>query len=218
MEHSNRTPEALPSQVIYRTARFIAERLRHKTCKDNVMHIKNRLFILLSGVCILLLTAGSFYTLADPALADDGHCPKKAMQNEENKFATTESRILCNKRSIKDTAKSIVLPDEAIEKLAIKAGFGWGIFSGSIYNGNRHYAITQLTVSMTPVHDHHMEMMEMSSHETKEYKIDLNLLPLSKGALSVAITSDDAHVHDFEWRITQALGHKINALPDSATH
>ncbi|GJL72376.1 MAG: hypothetical protein NMNS01_15750 [Nitrosomonas sp.] len=179
------------------------------------MHTENRLLMLLTGACILLLTAGSFHAFADQASAENDHCAKKTLQNEESKSMTTESQILCNKHSLKYTAKSVALPDEAIEKLTINAGFGWGIFSGNIYNGNRHYSVTQLTISMTPIHDHHMEMMEMSSHEAKKYKIDLNLLPFSKGAISVAIANDDAHIHDFEWKIVQALGREITDLADS---
>lgn len=193
---------------------FSAKLLRHKTTKDNVMHIENRLHMLFTHVCALLLTTGSFHALADQTSTDYDRCHKKTIQSEENKSVSAESTILCNKRSFKTTTKSVALPDEVIEKLTINAGFGWGIFSGSIYNGNRHYSVTQLTVSMTPIHDHHMEMMEMSSHETKEYKIDLNLLPFSKSSISVAIPSDDAHVHDFEWKIVQALGRKITDLPD----
>lgn len=171
--------------------------------------------MLLISKCLLLLTAGSLHALADQAPTDYDHRPKKNTQGKEDKFAMHEAKVLCGKGSFEDATKSVALPDEAIEKLAINAGFGWGIFSGSIHNGNRSYTVTQLIVSMTPIHDHHMEMMEMSSHETKEYKIDLNLLPLSKTALSIAIDTNDAHIHDFEWRIIQVLGHKINALSES---
>lgn len=179
------------------------------------MHTENRLFMLLTGACILLLTASSFHAFADQVSAEGNRCTEKTMQSEENKSVTTESQIVCDKRSLKNTSRSVVLPDEAIKKLIINAGFGWGIFSGNIYNGNRHYSVTQLTISMTPIHDHHMEMMEMSSHEAKEYKIDFNLQPFTKGAISVAIANEDAHIHDFEWKIIQALGHKITDLPDT---
>jgi hypothetical protein len=103
----------------------------------------------------------------------------------------------------------IILPQVTVKNLQVNAGFGWGIFSGSIYNGNQYFVITQLTVTMTPIHDHHMEMMDMTSHEPKEYVIDLKLPPLSKGAISVAIDTDVAHVHDFEWGIIQAIGYRI---------
>lgn len=107
--------------------------------------------------------------------------------------------------------QSTALPTDVIQKLKIDAGFGWGIFNGSIYNGNSNYFITQLTVSMTPIHDdHHMEMHANMSHETKQHRIDVNLPPLSKGALSMALTGDDTHVHDFEWEVIEVIGYKTN--------
>jgi len=165
--------------------------------------------------CGLLLTTGSFHALADQAPTNYDRYLKKTILDKEGHIATLEKETACCETSSNKKTKSIVLPDEAIKKLVINAGFGWGIFNGSIYNGNNNYTVTQLLVSMTPIHDHHMEMMEMSSHETKEYKIDLNLLPLSKGALSLAIDTDDTHIHDFEWEIIRAFGHKSNSLSDS---
>lgn len=113
-------------------------------------------------------------------------------------------------QAVERQSETIELPTEAINKLKIEAGFGWGIFSGTIYNGNSEYSITQLTVNMTPIHDQHMEMMGHMSHEPKTHKINLNLAPLSKSALSMALEGDDTHVHDFEWEILQVLGHKTN--------
>ena len=180
-------------------------------CKNNFLLVRLHLLI----GCALLLTTGSFHALADQAPTHYDRYLKKTMPDKEDNIATLEKDTLCCETSSNNKTKSIVLSDEAIKKLVINAGFGWGIFNGSIYNGNNNYTVTQLIVSMTPIHDHHMEMMEMSSHETKEYKIDLNLLPLSKGALSLAIDADDTHVHDFEWEIIQAVGHKTDSLSDS---
>ncbi|MDV6347728.1 hypothetical protein R2083_09390 [Nitrosomonas sp. Is35] len=108
-------------------------------------------------------------------------------------------------------AELIELPEEAVQKLKIDAGFGWGIFSGTIYNGNNQYHITQLVVSMTPVHDHHhMHMHANMSHDAKVHRIDLDLPPLSKGALSMALPDDVAGVHDFNWEILKVTGYPVN--------
>ncbi|MBS0483772.1 MAG: hypothetical protein JSS06_00920, partial [Proteobacteria bacterium] len=88
--------------------------------------------------------------------------------------------------------------------------FGWGIFSGTIYNGNGNYHITQLVVSMTPVHDHHMHMHPNMPHDPKVHQIDLDLPPSSKGALSMALPSDVADAHDFKWEILKVTGYQIN--------
>lgn len=125
-----------------------------------------------------------------------------ANQSDGLEPCTHETQVSCYEEN------SVQLPADAIAKLQIEAGFGWGIFSGTIYNGNSEYLITQMTVHMTPIHDHHMEMMGDMSHEPKAHKIDMSLRPLSKSALSMALEGDDTHVHDFEWEILQVLGHK----------
>ncbi len=105
----------------------------------------------------------------------------------------------------------IELPQDATQKLKIDAGFGWGIFSGTIYNGNDNYHITQLVVSMTPVHDHHhMHMHSNMTHDAKVHQIGLDLPPSSKGALSMALPNDVADAHDFKWEILKVTGYQVN--------
>ncbi|SEF71591.1 hypothetical protein SAMN05216334_10728 [Nitrosomonas ureae] len=116
----------------------------------------------------------------------------------------------CCRQSDAQHPNPIELPTEAIQQLKIDAGFGWGIFSGTIYNGNDHYHVTQLVVSMTPIHDHHqMHMHANMSHETKQHQINLELPPITKSALSMPLTGDDAHVHDFKWEIIRVMGYQV---------
>lgn len=112
-----------------------------------------------------------------------------------------------------DTAQSsrVELPAEAVQKLKIDAGFGWGIFSGTIFNGNDNFHITQLVISMIPIHDDHsMHMHANMSHDPKIHHIDLDLSPASKGALSMPLTGDDVHVHDFKWKVIKVIGYQAN--------
>ncbi|GJL74190.1 MAG TPA: hypothetical protein PKM20_06360 [Nitrosomonas sp.] len=118
----------------------------------------------------------------------------------------------CVQQSASAQPCSFELPEETIQTLKIDAGFGWGIFNGSIYNGNSEYTITQLVVSMEPIHDHHsMEMtddLHAMSHETRIKQINVNLQPLAKGALSLALDDDVVHMHDFNWKVLKVFGHK----------
>ncbi len=137
---------------------------------------------------IILMTASS------PALSD--------------KSLTTPG---CCQQSDAQHPNLIELPAEAIQQLKIDAGFGWGIFSGTIYNGNDHYHVKQLVVSMTPIHDHHqMHMHANMSHEAKQHQINLELPPMTKGALSMPLTGDDVHVHDFKWEIISVMGYQVH--------
>ena len=124
----------------------------------------------------------------------------------------TQSKTPCCPSTDTESTGSIELPQSAIEKIQIDAGFGWGIFSGSIYNGNDHYHLTRLIVSMTPIHghghgDHHMGMHASMSHEPKEYSITLDVSPRTKGAISMPLPNEDAHIHDFDWKIIKAIGY-----------
>lgn len=114
----------------------------------------------------------------------------------------------CCQQSAAQESTMAELPHEVIQKLKIEAGFGWGIFSGSIFNGNEHYHLKQLVVSMTPIHDGH-HMHEDMSHEPRVHQIDLDIPPFSKGALSMPLPNDDAHVHDFKWHIIKVMGYQI---------
>ncbi|MDP1558925.1 MAG: hypothetical protein Q8K59_05595 [Nitrosomonas sp.] len=167
--------------------------------KNNAFSIK---FPLLLG-CLFIFFSFSYVSATSPY----DHCYQEAMRGEMGNFAEREARTACREQFPDIESKGVALPAAAIKKLQIDAGFGWGIFNGRIYNGT-DYRVTQLTLRMTPIHDHSMEMMSMTSHQAKEYTIDLNLPPSSKGALSLAINADDAHIHDFQWEILQVLGHK----------
>ena len=117
-------------------------------------------------------------------------------------IATADSSVepYCN-----DCAERIQLPSEAINKLRIDAGFGWGIFNGSIYNGNDDYVIEKVVIKLIP-----SQIVGTSSEiplETKEYTIDVDVPPLSKGALSMFLDSDGTQ--EFEWRLINVMGRKL---------
>ncbi|MDC8445419.1 MAG: hypothetical protein LV471_05750 [Nitrosomonas sp.] len=121
--------------------------------------------------------------------------------------------VLCIQQKDAMAPCSYELPRDTIDQLKIDAGFGWGIFSGSIYNGDSAHLITRLVVSMEPIHDHHhMDMMgdmHVMSHETKIHEIKMNLPPLTKGALSMALPAEDAPIHDFKWEVIKVYGYAV---------
>jgi len=141
------------------------------------------------------------YLLTIPLLLGLFAIPQKSLMSKE--LAKSCEAIQCS---------PFELPAKAIQKLKINAGFGWGIFSGRIYNGNHDYTITRLIVSMEPIHDHHtMEMIHgghPKSHQYRIHQIDMNLQPLTHGAISAALDDDVAHVHNFRWKVLKAFGYK----------
>ncbi|MFZ1850784.1 MAG: hypothetical protein WAU15_00865 [Nitrosomonas sp.] len=106
----------------------------------------------------------------------------------------------------------IELPETAIKNLTINAGFGWGIFSGSIYNHNKDYHIKQLIISMIPIHGHghHHSGHQGTADESRIHTITIDLPPDSKGAISMPLPNEDLHVHGFDWKIIKADGYLSN--------
>ena len=160
----------------------------------------SKLFKLICAESLLALLLVSPSASADQSQSNSDPCVHQSNSTQSEKNEST-----CHKHQ----SKLIELPDKAIQKLKIDAGFGWGIFSGTIYNGNENYHLTQLIVSMTPIHGHHhMDMHANMSHDPKIHQINLNLPPLSKGALSMPLAGEDVHIHDFEWKIIKVTGHQ----------
>lgn len=97
---------------------------------------------------------------------------------------------------------SIDLPRDALAKLTGRAGVdSINYFSGTIYNGNNDYTITQITISLTP------KKRAINSLGTKEYNSDaLFIVPLSNSPFSISV--DTGGEKDFEWNIARARGHK----------
>lgn len=135
------------------------------------------------------------------------HSSDNYLQNAGGDIAESrESTIQHNNPILKNDSKAIEFSYEAISKLRIDAGFGWGIFNGSIYNGNEDYAIEQVIIKLIP-----SQIAGTSTEiplETKEYTIDVIVPPLSKSALSMFLDSDGTQ--EFEWRLISVRGHKTN--------
>ncbi len=120
----------------------------------------------------------------------------------DNKDAETAKKA-CREKFPDTKFQDMELAPETLGKLIIHAGFGYGIFSGSIYNGNSDYTVTQITILLAP-----MRRKEAAAAyvDDKQYKIDLSLQPLTKGALSMPITSDNTL--EYSWKLATARGYK----------
>lgn len=162
------------------------------------------------SIILLVLVMGPSCGLAGASSVNHAACSDQVTAENIENNATQQPRNPCNLNNRSgDIQLAIELPENIKDQLKIDAGFGWGIFNGNIYNGNSEYVITRLTISMEPIHDgHHIEMMADMSHEVKIHQIDLNLAPLTQGALSMVLHEEDAHVHNFKWEIIKVFGYK----------
>lgn len=144
------------------------------------------------------LPAGS---LPDPGGYDQ--CLQESMKGITSDRAAAIAMRACSKESPENKVTEADLPADAFSKLVTHAGFGYGAFSGSIYNGNGDYTVTQVTVLIAPLEPGKGTGASVSG---KEYNIKLTVQPLSKGALSMPIPSDNTL--EYSWKVVKARGYK----------
>lgn len=140
-------------------------------------------------------------SLPDPGSYD--HCVEKSTKGTTSPRAADSAARTCRKKLAEMELHGAPLPPDALGKLIIHAGFGYGIFSGSIYNGNSEYTVTRITVLLTPTGK--MKPAE-ASVDGKEYDIDLTVPPFTKSALSMPVLSDNTQ--EYSWKITRASGYR----------
>lgn len=151
-----------------------------------------RAIVALFSVALLLSPDQSIASQTGPA--NYAQCIKVA-----GNTAASEAARSCLEKFPGKVPEDENLTAEALGKLDADGGSGYGIFSGSIYNGNSDYTVTQVTILLTPI-------PAGSSLITREYNIDVTVQPLTKSALSVALISDVTR--EFSWSLTKARGYK----------
>jgi hypothetical protein len=131
-------------------------------------------------------------------LSNFTHCLKESRKSLGSISVQEISRI-CREQFPKKRPKDRDLPPDVLNKLDADGGPAYGTFSGSLFNGNADYTITQVTLHLTPIQP---EIPLI----TNEYLIDMNVAPLTKSALSVALKSDITR--EFSWRLINARGYR----------
>lgn len=160
------------------------------------METKYRAIVALFSVVLLLSPGQSIANQSGPATY--AQCIKAA-KKAAGDLAASETARSCLEKFPGKVPEDENLTAEALGKLDTDGGFGYGIFSGSIYNGNSDYTVTQVTILLTPI-------PAESPLITREYNIDVTVQPLTKGALSVALISDG--IRELSWSLTKARGYK----------
>ena len=144
------------------------------------------------------LPAGS---LPDPEGYDQ--CVQESMKGITSNHAADLAMRACREKSLEGKFTDADLSADTFSKLVTHAGFGYGAFSGSIYNGNSDYTVTQVTILIAPMES---KKAVEASVTGKEYNIKLTIQPRGKGALSMPIPSDNTL--EYSWKVVKARGYK----------
>ena len=149
-------------------------------------------------VATIALISPSESDASSTGLSNFAHCLKETKKSLGNASATEISQI-CRERFPKKRPTDHDLPPDILNRLDADGGPAYGTFSGSLFNSNADYTITQVTLHLTPIQP---EIPLI----TNEYLIDMNVAPLTKSALSVALKSDITR--EFSWRLINARGYR----------
>jgi hypothetical protein len=140
-------------------------------------------------------------SLSDPGNYDQ--CVLESMKGITSDRAADQAKQFCREKFSEMKLHQADLPPDAFGKLIIHAGFGYGVFSGNIYNGNNDYTVTRITVLLTPGGKTKPAEASLGG---KEYDIDLTVPPFTKSALSMPILSDNTQ--EYLWKVTKASGYR----------
>ncbi|MBA4143354.1 MAG: hypothetical protein H0X43_10225 [Nitrosospira sp.] len=132
-----------------------------------------------------------------------GQCVLESMKGITSDRAEANTLRACREKFAEERLTDTELPADALDKLIVHAGFGWGIFSGSLYNGNSDYTITRITVLLTSMGN---GKGPKAFADGSKHDINLTVQPLAKGALSMPVSSDNTL--EYLWKIASARGYK----------
>ena len=152
---------------------------------------------------LVLLMSPDLSARSLPDTSSYNQCVLESMRGIMSNSAAEMTRRTCREKFPDTKFHDAELTPQVLGKLVIHAGFGYGIFNGSIYNGNSDYTVTQITILLAPMRK--KESADVSV-DGKKYNIDLTVQPLTKGALSMPIPSDNTL--EYTWTLVNARGYK----------
>lgn len=158
---------------------------------------------LLTIFALMLLSSPHLSARDLPYSGSYDQCVLESMRGVTSTSAAEVATDACRDKFRNVKFHDAELAPEALSKIIIHAGFGYGIFNGSIYNGNNNYTVTQITILLNPMRK---GQSAESFVEGKKYNIILTVQPFTKGALSMPIPSDNTL--EYTWALTNARGHK----------
>ena len=170
---------------------------------NEFMNASLQLFLPLFVFGLVLLISPNLFarSLPDPDSYD--LCVLESMRGIMRNSAAEMTKRACREKFPDTKFHDAELSPEVLGKLVIHAGFGYGIFNGSIYNGSSDYTVTQITILLAPIRK---KESAAASVDGKKYNIDLTIQPLTKGALSMPIPSDNTL--EYTWTLVNARGYK----------
>ncbi len=130
-------------------------------------------------------------------------CILKTMKGVNSDMAAKAIIFSCRNKFPGRKAEASQLPPEALRQLTGHASMGdFGYFYGNIYNGNRDWTVTQVTIRLIPKGK---EKGAAAFLDAKEYNKDVSVPPLTSSSFLFTV---DGPKQEYSWNIVGARGHK----------
>lgn len=155
----------------------------------------------------MILGAFLFFPIAATAgwfgATNYGECVLESMKGVTSDAAAAAINRACRaKYPVKGPSDSEV-PVSVVSQLDGRAGYSYGFFKGAIYNGNKDWTITQLTILLSPKSkDKSLDQ----ARRAKEYNVNVSIPPLMNVEFIESVVSDGSN--EFDWNISSARGYK----------
>ena len=94
-------------------------------------------------------------------------------------------------------------PDDVVRQLDGRASYSYGYLEGTVYNGNKSWTITQLSIVLAPKSK---EKPPDSARSAKEYNVRVTVAPLTNVKFIESVAN--LGTADFDWHISGARGYK----------
>lgn len=153
-----------------------------------------------------------FIALLCPAVAIAGwfgqsnydECVLESMKGVTSDVAAGAIMRSCRDKFPEKRPSDSEVPLSVVNQLDGRAGMtNYGYFKGNLYNGNKEWTITQITVILAPK-DKSKSAVEKS--RPKEYNVNVMVPPLTNSNFSVS--ADSTGASEFDWSISKARGFK----------
>jgi len=151
-------------------------------------------------VPICLVSLAGCDRLFGPTTYED--CIVESMQGVTSDAAAKLIAVSCRKKfPERNRIDDISLLPSVINALNGHASAYGNTFSGTLYNGDKEWVVTQITVVLQPK----PKKGQKTSMPNREYNVDVTVTPLSSATFSIPIDGEPGI--EFEWAISRGRGY-----------
>lgn len=150
---------------------------------------------------LALLSGAAHAGLFGPSNYEE--CVLDSMKGVTSDVAARAIMRSCQEKFPVKRPSDTLVPAHVINQLDGRAGMRYGFFEGNIYNGNRDWTITQVTIALETKAKN---KSPVSKPHLREYNVDVNVAPLTTERFIFSAKSEGSE--ELDWYIVRARGYQ----------